>query len=107
MNGRASPDRFQPHGNREVSVERSKSHEPAPLNESAAFVSRGHAGVWLTWSHFGFDLNGAMIRQQAELAARAGFVQFLIDAVWQRGDLGTQPNRAKFPDFAATAASWG
>jgi hypothetical protein len=45
-----------------------------------------------------------MIRQQADLAARAGFVQFLMDDGWQRDRLGTEPDAAKFPDFAATAA---
>ena len=30
-------------------------------------------------------------------------MQFLIDDGWQRDRLGTEPNPAKFPDFAATA----
>jgi len=45
-----------------------------------------------------------MIREQADLAARAGFVQFLMDDGWQRDRLGTEPDQVKFPDFAATAA---
>jgi hypothetical protein len=61
------------------------------------------APQWLTWANFGPNLNDAMIRQQADLAARAGFVQFLMDDGWQRDRLGTEPDRAKFPDFAATA----
>jgi hypothetical protein len=61
------------------------------------------APQWLTWANFGPDLNDAMIRQQADLAARAGFVQFLMDDGWQRDRLGTEPDRVKFPDFATTA----
>jgi hypothetical protein len=62
------------------------------------------APQWLTWANFGPNLNDTMIRQQADLAARAGFVQFLMDDGWQRDRLGTEPDAAKFPDFAATAA---
>jgi hypothetical protein len=62
------------------------------------------APQWLTWATFGPNLSDAMIRQQADLAARAGFVQFLMDDGWQRDRLGTEPDPAKFPDFAATAA---
>ncbi len=61
------------------------------------------APQWLTWANFGPNLDDALIRQQADLAARAGFVQFLIDDGWQRDRLGTEPDRVKFPDFAATA----
>jgi hypothetical protein len=61
------------------------------------------APQWLTWATFGPNLNDAMIRQQADCAARAGFVQFLMDDGWQRDRLGTEPNPARFPDFAATA----
>lgn len=62
------------------------------------------APQWLTWATFGPNLNDALIRQQADLAARAGFVQFLIDDGWQRDRLGIEPNPATFPDFAATAS---
>lgn len=61
------------------------------------------APQWLTWANFGPNLNDAMIRRQADLAARVGFVQFLMDDGWQRDRLGTEPDRAKFPNFAATA----
>ncbi len=61
------------------------------------------APQWLTWANFGPNLDDALIRQQADLAARAGFVQFLMDDGWQRDRLGTEPNPIKFPDFAATA----
>jgi hypothetical protein len=61
------------------------------------------APQWLTWANFGPNLDDAIIRRQADCAARAGFVQFLIDDGWQRDRLGTEPDRVKFPDFAATA----
>ncbi len=61
------------------------------------------APQWLTWANFGPNLNDAMIRRQADGAARAGIVQFLMDDGWQRDRLGTEPDRTKFPDFAATA----
>ncbi|MEN6334907.1 MAG: hypothetical protein ABFE01_11645 [Phycisphaerales bacterium] len=77
------------------------------------FVSR-HIGIvgerlpcdapqWLTWATFGPNLDDAMIRRQADLAARAGFVQFLMDDGWQRDRLGTEPHASRFPDFKATA----
>ncbi|MCX5646401.1 MAG: hypothetical protein NTZ17_17225 [Phycisphaerae bacterium] len=98
-------------------VEQTISGRSTPLDRTVEgsfqrFLSR-HIGVvgerlpcdapqWLTWANFGPALNDAMIRQQADLAARAGFVQFLMDDGWQRDRLGTEPDRAKFPDFAAT-----
>jgi len=99
-------------------VEQTLSARSTPLDRTVEgpfqrFLSR-HIGIvgerlpcdapqWLTWANFGPDLNAAMIRQQADLAARAGFVQFLMDDGWQRGRLGTEPDRTRFPDFAATA----
>jgi len=100
-------------------VEQTISARSTPLDRAIEgpfqhFVSR-HIGIagerlpcdapqWLTWANFGPNLDDAMIRQQADLAARAGFVQFLMDDGWQRDRLGTEPDAAKFPDFAATAA---
>jgi hypothetical protein len=99
-------------------VERTISARSTPLDRTVEgpfqrFLSR-HIGIvgerlpcdapqWLTWANFGPNLNDAMIREQADCAARAGFVQFLMDDGWQRDRLGTEPDRAKFPDFAATA----
>ncbi|RPJ38038.1 MAG: hypothetical protein EHM35_05445, partial [Planctomycetaceae bacterium] len=99
-------------------VEQTISARSTPLDRAVEgpfqrFLSR-HIGIvgerlpcdapqWLTWANFGPDLNDAMIRQQADLAARAGFVQFLLDDGWQRDRLGTEPDTAKFPEFAATA----
>ncbi|MBI5387769.1 MAG: hypothetical protein HZA90_24165 [Verrucomicrobia bacterium] len=100
-------------------VETTISARSTPLDRAVEgpfqrFVSRylGIAGErlpcdapqWLTWATFGPNLNDAMIRQQADLAARAGFVQFLMDDGWQRDRVGTEPDRAKFPDFAATGS---
>ncbi len=100
-------------------VEQTLSARSTPLDRVVEgpfkrFVSR-HLGIvgerlpcdapqWLTWATFGPNLDDAMIRRQADLAARAGFVQFLIDDGWQRDRLGTEPNPATFPDFAATAS---
>jgi hypothetical protein len=100
-------------------VEQTISARSTPLDRAVEgslqrFLSR-HIGIvgeglpcdapqWLTWANFGPNLNDAMIREQAELAARAGFVQFLMDDGWQRDRLGAEPDTAKFPDFAATAA---
>jgi hypothetical protein len=49
----------------------------------------------------GVSVTDAMTRRQADLAARAGFVQFLMDDGWQRDRLGTEPDPVKAPDFAA------
>jgi hypothetical protein len=99
-------------------VEPTISARSTPLDRAVEgpfqhFLSR-HIGIvgeklpcdapqWLTWANFGPNLDDALIRQQADRAARAGFVQFLIDDGWQRDRLGTEPDTAKFPDFAATA----
>jgi hypothetical protein len=100
-------------------VEQTISARSTPLDRVVEgpfqrFLSR-HIGIvgerlpcdapqWLTWANFGPNLNDAMIRRQAELAARAGFVQFLMDDGWQRDRLGTEPDVTKFPDFEATSA---
>ena len=99
-------------------VEQTLSARSVPLDRAVEgpfqrFVSR-HIGIagerlpcdapqWLTWATFGPALDDAMIRQQADLAARAGFVQFLMDDGWQRDRLGAEPDMVKFPDFSATA----
>jgi hypothetical protein len=99
-------------------VEQTISAKSTPLDRVVEgpfkrFVSR-HIGIvgerlpcdapqWLTWATFGPNLDDAMIRRQADLAARAGFVQFLMDDGWQRDRLGTEPHASRFPDFKATA----
>lgn len=77
-----------------------------------AFLSR-HVGVasgsgptcsplWCSWSNFGPAVDDATLRQQAEIAARCGFVGFQIDDGWQRDRLGTETCPEKCPDFDAT-----
>lgn len=61
------------------------------------------APQWVTWAGFGAKIDDALIRQQANLAARAGFKQLLIDDGWQGDRVGTDVDAKKFPDFSATA----
>ena len=58
--------------------------------------------VWISWAQFGPNVYDQLIRQQADLAARAGFAMFQIDDGWQRGRLGTEPDTKKFPDVQQT-----
>ena len=60
------------------------------------------APQWASWSNFGPNIDDAMVRQQAEIAARAGFVLFELDDGWQKGRLGITPDLEKFPDFLST-----
>jgi hypothetical protein len=61
------------------------------------------APQWLTWAGLEARITDAVIRQQADIAARAGFKQLLIDDGWQKDRVGTNIDTVKFPDFAATA----
>lgn len=61
------------------------------------------APQWLTWASFEPRVDDAIIRRQAEIAARAGFAQLLIDDGWQKDRVGTEIDTEKFPDFAATS----
>ncbi len=58
--------------------------------------------VWISWAQFGPNINDKLIRQQADVAGRAGFALFQIDDGWQRGRLGTEPDVQKFPDIEDT-----
>jgi len=60
------------------------------------------APQWSSWSNFGPALSDAIVREQADLAARCGFVEMELDDGWQNDRLGTQPDTRKFPDFEAT-----
>jgi hypothetical protein len=60
------------------------------------------APQWCSWTHFQMNLNDALMREQADLAARCGFSLMLLDGGWQQGLVGTQPDTNKFPDFTAT-----
>lgn len=62
--------------------------------------------LWCSWSNFGSRVDDANMREMAELAAKAGFACFQIDAGWHRGpswDCGdAEHDPVKFPDFKAT-----
>lgn len=69
-----------------------------------AAPSESLAPLWCTWSHFNTDIDEAIVREQAELAVRAGFKAIVLDMGWQRGLLGTEPDPRKFPDFGRICA---
>jgi hypothetical protein len=60
------------------------------------------APQWASWSNFGPHITDEIVREQARIAARAGFVLFELDDGWQRGRLGIRPDTDKFPDFLST-----
>lgn len=57
---------------------------------------------WCSWSNFGWAIDDATMREQADIAARCGFALMLLDSGWQKDKIGTEPDPRKFPDFAAT-----
>ncbi len=62
---------------------------------------------WCSWNNFGADINDAVIREMADIAAQAGLKSFIIDAGYQGGSemtswFSTAPNPERFPDFKAT-----
>lgn len=69
----------------------------------AADQTEIEAPQWCSWSNFGHKINDAIVREQAPIAARCGFVMLLLDSGWQKDNLGTEPDPHKFPDFDATA----
>ncbi|MCF7957351.1 MAG: hypothetical protein K9M57_02750, partial [Phycisphaerae bacterium] len=60
------------------------------------------APLWCTWTNFAQNVTDEIIREQADIAARAGFELLQIDDGWQRGRLGVIPDTVKFPDFLST-----
>jgi hypothetical protein len=70
----------------------------------AADTAPMHGPQWMTWAHFHQNVDDKLVRSLADMASRAGFTEMLLDAGWQKGRLGTEVDRAKFPDFVATAA---
>ena len=60
------------------------------------------APLWCSWSNFGPVLTDAIVREQADLAARCGFAAMQLDDGWQQGRLGTRPNEKAFPRFDET-----
>lgn len=57
------------------------------------------APQWASWTNFGPELTAGIVREQAEIAARCGFVMFELDDGWQRGRLGIEPDPEKFPEM--------
>jgi len=60
------------------------------------------APLWCSWSNFGPALTDAIVREQADLAARCGFAVMQLDDGWQKGRLGTRPDEKTFPGFSET-----
>jgi hypothetical protein len=58
---------------------------------------------WVTWTNFLTKIDDAIVREQAAIAAKAGFSMITLDQGWQEGLLGADPDPLKFPDFAGTA----
>ncbi len=61
------------------------------------------APMWVTWTNFLRNIDDAIVREQATIAAKAGFSMITMDQGWQEGLLGADPDPLKFPNFAATA----
>jgi alpha-galactosidase len=98
-------------------VQKTISGVSTPLDRAVerpfkAFIAR-HVGLasssgpvysplWASWSNFGPKVDDRIIRRQADIAVRCGFVAFQIDDGWQQDRLGTEAHAEKFPDFDAT-----
>lgn len=99
-------------------VQRTVSSVSTPLDRAVegsylAFV-RSHIGIaadtapmhgpqWMTWAYFYDKIDDPLVRQLAGIASRAGFTEMLLDDGWQKGRLGADVDRGKFPDFEATS----
>jgi hypothetical protein len=100
------------------SVLQTVSSASAPLDRAVEgpylqFVKR-HVGIaaesapvdgpqWMTWAYFYDRIDDKLVRQLADIAARAGFTEMLLDDGWQKGRLGTNVDTTKFPNFPATS----
>ena len=60
------------------------------------------APAWVTWTNFGAEITDAILREQAAIAAKCGFVLFVLDDGWQKDRLGRDPNKERFPRFRET-----
>lgn len=62
------------------------------------------APIWCSYTNFLVDLTDANMRQQADIAARIGFVTFQLDEGWAKTPSpgGSEADPARFPDFDAT-----
>jgi hypothetical protein len=69
-------------------------------------ISPAHARIaaplWCSWSNFGHLIDDALIREQADIAAKCGFAVMQLDDGWQKDRLGITPDAKTFPDFDAT-----
>ena len=70
----------------------------------AAHSANLPAPTWVTWSNFKENINDAIIRRQADLAAQAGFRTLAFDSAGRKATIGAEVDTQKFPDFAATTA---
>ncbi len=70
----------------------------------AANTAPIHGPQWMTWAYFYDRIDHQLVHRLADITARAGFTELLLDDGWQKGRLGTDVDRMKFPDFAATSA---
>ena len=68
----------------------------------AADQGKIDAPQWCSWANFRSGLSDANMREQGAIAARCGFALMLLDQGWQQGLVGTEPDPAKFPNFAGT-----
>jgi hypothetical protein len=60
------------------------------------------APLWCSWSNFGPILTDAIVREQADIAARCGFAVMQLDDGWQKDRLGITPDSKTFPNFDET-----
>ncbi len=61
------------------------------------------APQWASWTNFGPNVTDAIVREQAEIAARCGFTLLEVDDGWQTGRLGRDANPQRFPDMLKTS----
>jgi len=74
-------------------------HEDVGLITSANHIQ---APQFSNWSTFGPNIDDALIRKLADIAAASGFKLFELEEGWQKDNLGTEPNLQTFPDLLAT-----
>ena len=67
--------------------------------------------LWCSWSNFGPFITDSNVRNMADIAAKTGFKNMILDAGWAKSanpgawaTSSTIPDDKKFPDFKKTAA---
>ena len=63
----------------------------------AAHSANLPAPTWVTWSNFKENINDAMIRRQADIAAQAGFRTFAFDTAGRRANWARRSTRRNSP----------